>query len=172
MFYKSPRTGKVPSVHPNSFVAESATIIGDVEIQEGANIWFNAVLRADWGRIIVGKNTSIQEHCLLHVEQDTECIVGENCIAGHGAIIHGPCQIGNNTLIGISSTVLQGSKIGSGCILASGAVLRGEMPDRTMYVGVPAKLKKELDEKTELENRASAELYVENGKAFMKLEKA
>lgn len=166
MIYKSPRTGKSPNIHSNCFIAENATIIGDVEIKEGANIWFGAVIRADLGKIVVGKNTSIQEHCTLHIETGTDCIIGDNCIVGHGAIVHGPCSVGVNTLIGISSTVLQGSKVGKGCVLASGAVLRGEMPDYTMFAGVPAALKKQLNEKVEAENIEAARLYVENGMAF------
>lgn len=166
MIYKSPRTGKLPVIDSNCFIAENATIIGDVEIKEGANIWFGAVIRADRGKIVVGKNTSIQEHCTLHIETGTDCIIGDNCIVGHGAIVHGPCTVGDNSLIGISSTVLQGSKVGKCCILASGAVLRGEMPDYTMFAGVPAVMKKQLNEKVESENIEAALSYAENGRAF------
>lgn len=168
MIYPNPRTGSMPKIHPDAFIAENATIIGDVEIKEGANIWFGAVLRADWGKIVIGKNTSVQEHCTMHIAANTDVIIGDNNVIGHGAMIHGPCVIGDNNLIGINSTVLEGSKIGNGCILAAGALLRSEMPDRTMFVGIPAVLKKQLTEEIEKSNIDQAKGYVYNGEMFKK----
>ena len=163
----SPRTGIKPQIHESTFIAPTAVIIGDVTIGEGSNVWFGAVLRGDWGSIKIGKNTSIQENVTIHNEDGTTVSIGDDCIVGHHAMIHGPCVIGNGCVIGIGSNALHNSKLGDGSVLAAGAVLLNkEIPSRSLAVGIPATVKKEGIYSGELEGAKTSVLYLENGKAF------
>ena len=163
----SPRTGKVPNIHENAFIAPNATIIGDVTIGEGTNVWFGAILRADWGSIKVGKNTSIQENVTIHIELGSEVIIGDNCIIGHHAMIHGPCVIENGCLIGIGSNVINNTKIGEGTLIGAGAVVtNAEIPPRSLAVGIPAKVKKQLDSKGKPIGEKTSGEYAKNGMKF------
>ena len=163
----SPRSGKEPQIHASAFIAPTAVIIGDVTIGEGSNIWFGSVLRGDWGKIIIGKNTSVQENVTIHNEEGTSVSIGDDCIIGHHAMIHGPCIIGNGCIVGIGSNALHRSKMGDGSVLAAGAVLlNNEIPPRSLAVGIPASVKKEGIYTGKLEGAKTAGLYLENGKAF------
>ena len=170
MIIPSPRNGKEPQIHESVFVAPTAVIIGDVTIGEGSNIWFGAVLRGDWGTIIVGKNTSIQENVTIHNEVNSTVEIGDDCIIGHHAMIHGPCTIGNGCLVGIGSNVLHRSKMGDGSMIGAGAVLvNKEIPARTLAVGVPAEIKKELSSSGNPVGMKSSSVYAKNGEMFKKL---
>lgn len=163
----SPRTGKIPQIHESAYIAPTAVIIGDVTIGEGSNIWFGAVLRGDWGTIIIGKKTSIQENVSIHNEIGSTVDIGDNCIIGHHAMIHGPCTIGDGCLVGIGANVLHRSKMGEGAIIGAGAVLVGkEIPSRTLAVGVPATIKKQLPQKGKMEGAKTSDKYAKNGKMF------
>jgi carbonic anhydrase/acetyltransferase-like protein (isoleucine patch superfamily) len=163
----SPRTGVSPKIHESVFIAPTAVIIGDVTIEENSNIWFGAVLRGDWGTIKIGKNTSIQENVTIHNEAGTTVVIGDDCIVGHHAMIHGPCEIGNGCVVGIGSNVLHRSKLGEGSVLAAGGVLLNkEIPPRSLAVGIPADLKKEGIYTGKLEGAKNSGLYIQNGKAF------
>jgi len=163
----SPRTGKVPQIHESAFIAPTAVIIGDVIIGEGSNIWFGAVLRGDWGSIIVGRNTSIQENVTIHNQVRSTVDIGDDCIIGHHAMIHGPCTIGNGCLVGIGANVLHRSKMGEGSVLGAGGVLIGkEIPPRTLAVGVPATIKKQLPQKGKMEGAKTSGEYAKNGNKF------
>ncbi len=165
----SPRTGKTPQIHENVFIAPNAVIIGDVHLKEGVNVWFGAVLRAEWGTIQVGKNTSIQEHVTIHIEVGKSAIIGSDCIIGHHAMIHGPCEIADGCLVGIGSQVLHNSKLGEGCVLAAGAVLLNkEIPPRSLAVGIPATVKKEGIYSGKLEGSKTSGEYAKNGAYFKK----
>lgn len=164
MIVSSPYDGTTPRIHPTAFIAKDAVIIGDVEIGAYVNIWFGAKIRGEWGKIIIGENTSIQENCVIHSTVKGLCKIGKNVTLGHLSMVHGPATIGDSTLVGIGATVLQNSNIGTGVILAGGSVIRGEAEDNSLYAGVPAVKKKEYP------NRKRGEwgtnLYVENGKKF------
>jgi len=163
----SPITGKVPQIHESTFIAPTAVIIGDVIIGEGSNIWFGAVLRGDWGSIIVGRNTSIQENVTIHNQVRSTVDIGDDCIIGHHAMIHGPCTIENGCLVGIGANVLHGSKMGEGAIIGAGGVLIGkEIPPRTLAVGVPAAIKKQLPQKGKIKKTKTSREYAKNGKKF------
>jgi len=163
----SPRTGKEPNIHEKAFVAPNATIIGDVTIEEGVNVWFGAVIRADWGTIKIGKNTSVQEHVAIHIEVGSECIIGSDCIIGHHAMIHGPCEIEEGCLIGIGARVINKSKIGKGSLIGAGAVVSNtEIPPLSLAVGVPAKVKKTFPDKGKLIGMKTTGEYAKNGEAF------
>ena len=163
----SPVTGKKPQIHSSVFIAPTAVIIGDVSIGEGSNIWFGAVLRGDWGRIRIGKNTSIQENVTIHIEKGGLVTIGDDCIIGHHAMIHGPTTISDGCLVGIGANVLHNTKLGEGAIIGAGAVLvNKEIPSRTLAVGVPAKIKKELKQEGQLIGEKTSGEYVENGATF------
>ena len=163
----SPRTGKEPQIDPSAFIAPTAVIIGDVTIEEGVNVWFGAILRGDWGKITIGKNTSVQENSTIHTEVGKEAIIGSNCIIGHHAMIHGPCIIEDGCLVGIGANVINGSKLGSGSLLGAGAVLSNkEIPPRSLAVGIPAQVKKQLPEKGKLIGEKTTGEYVKNGRFF------
>jgi len=156
--------GTTPSIHPTAFIAKDAVIIGDVEIGAYVNIWFGAKLRGDWGKIVVGENTSIQENCVIHSTIRGLCKIGKNVTLGHLSMVHGPSTIGNSSLIGIGSSVLQDSKVGTGVIIAGGSVIRGEAEDNCLYAGVPAIKKKEYP--TRRMGEWGSNLYVDNGQKF------
>lgn len=169
MIIESPNSGIKPKIHESVFVAPNAVIIGDVEIGEGSNIWFGAVLRGDWGTIKIGKHTSIQENVTIHIEVDDTAIIGDNCIIGHHAMIHGACEIGNGCLIGIGANVLRGAKLGNGCLLGGGAVLTNkEVPPGKLVVGIPASIKKDLPNSDTLIAEPYADGYYKNGQMFKK----
>jgi len=133
-------SGKVPQIASSAFVSEAAYIIGDVEIGENANIWPGAVIRGDFAKIIVGQNTSIEDNCVVHGW--TDITIGDNVIVGHGAVIH--CRkIGNNTLIGINATILDGAEVGDLSVVAAGSLVTPNMkvPTKSVVMGVPAKIK-------------------------------
>ena len=140
------------------YQASDAVITGDVALSENVNIWYGAVLRGDSGKITVGKNTNIQEKCVLH----EETTIGGNCTIGHCAILHG-CTIGDNTLVGMGAIILDGAKIGSNCIVGAGALVTGKMdaPDGSVILGSPAKIVKEISQEQIESNQRSAEHYIE-----------
>ena len=163
---KSPVDGKEPKIHPSVFIAPTATIIGNVEIDEGVNIWYGAVIRAEASKITIGKNCSIQENVVIHTEPGTELTIGDNVLMGHCAMVHGPGTVGNNVMIGISATVLQNHVIEDDVIIAAGAVARGKCETMGMYAGVPATRIKELKKSAVRRLGTGIMFYVENGKKF------
>ena len=121
---------------------------GNVEIEDGANIWFGAVLRGDIGKIYVGKNTNIQDNSVIHTDENGNCFIGENVTIGHGAIIHS-ATISDNTLVGMGATILSNAKIGRDCIIGAQALIleNAIFEDGSLIVGVPAKAVRKLTEK-------------------------
>jgi carbonic anhydrase/acetyltransferase-like protein (isoleucine patch superfamily) len=166
MIIKSPFNGKVPKIHPTVFIAPDVVIIGDVEIGAYTNIWFGAKIRGDWGKIVIGKNTSIQENVVLHSRPNEICKIGNYVRLGHACMCHGACNIGDYSLVGIQATVLHGANLGKGSVLAGGSVLKDKTKDFSLYAGIPAIKKKEYHNKNL--NEFSANLYVENGQKFKK----
>ena len=160
---------RVPEfVGENQFIAPNATIVGTVRLRANTSIWFNAVLRGDTEWIEIGDNTSVQDGCVLHADPGFPLRVGQGVTIGHKAMLHG-CDIGDNTLIGIGSIVLNGAKIGRDCLIAANSLVTvgKQFPDGALIMGSPAKFIRKL-EPAEIEaNRKSAQLYVENGKRFV-----
>jgi carbonic anhydrase/acetyltransferase-like protein (isoleucine patch superfamily) len=143
-----PFNGKHPSIHPSAFLAPTAVVIGDVTIGAESSIWFGAVLRGDSPehRVVVGKRTSVQENCVIHIGHWGPTIVGDDVTVGHGAKFE-CCTIGDRTVIGMNAVILQNARIGNECVIAAGTVvLEGaDIPDRSLVAGVPGKIKKTLE---------------------------
>ena len=151
----------------NVYVAPDADIVGDVELEENCNVWYQAVIRGDADRIHIGRGTNIQDGSILHVDPGFPMEIGENVTIGHGAVLHG-CSIGDGSLVGMGAIVLNGAKIGKNCIVGAGAlVTQGvEIPDGTMALGVPAKVKRDLREDEIRENLENAEVYVKLAREY------
>ena len=149
------------------FVADSAQVIGSVVLEEGAGIWFGAVLRGDNETITIGEGSNIQENCVLHTDMGFPLVVGKGCTIGHSAILHG-CTIGDNSLVGMGATVLNGARIGRNCLVGAGALVTEgkEIPDNSLVVGAPARVIKTLGEDAAGMLKLSAGHYVENAKRF------
>jgi carbonic anhydrase/acetyltransferase-like protein (isoleucine patch superfamily) len=138
--------GRQPVVGENSYVDLSAQVIGDVEIGENSSVWMNAVLRGDVNSIRVGNNSNVQDCAVLHGQRYLYSVtVGDWVTIGHNAIVHG-CVLEDTVLIGMNATVLNNAHIGEGSIIAAGAVVpEGTIvPKRTLWAGVPAKMRREL----------------------------
>ncbi|MCK4225397.1 gamma carbonic anhydrase family protein [candidate division WOR-3 bacterium] len=144
------------------FIADNVSIIGDVRMGNNVNIWYGAVLRADLNYIEIGDNTNIQDNAVLHVERDLPTIVGSNVTVGHGAIIHG-ANISSNVLIGMGAIILNNSRIGKGCVIGAGALVKEneKSPPFSLVVGIPGKVKKKLDESILQTIKISVEEYIE-----------
>lgn len=136
---------RAPRVHDSAFVAPGASVIGDVRLERGSSVWFGAVLRADLNRIRVGRDTNVQDLCLLHVDRDEPCLLGEGIVMGHQSTAHG-CVVGDGALIGIGARILSGARVGAGSLVAAGTVvLEGQrIPERSLAVGVPARVVRRL----------------------------
>lgn len=159
-----------PIVKGEVFVAENASVIGDVEINEGVNIWFGAVLRGDIEKIIIGKNSNVQDNATIHTDFGYPCKVGEYVTVGHNVILHG-CEIGDNTTVGMGSTVLNGAKIGKNCMIGANSLVTHKVPkeDGVLILGSPAKIIRKLTD-SEIEGLIkNSQHYVENGQKFNKL---
>ena len=149
----------------NHFIAENATVIGSVILQNDVSIWFNCVVRGDNDPITIGEGTNIQDGSVLHTDAGIPMNIGKYVTVGHKVMLHG-CEIGDNSLIGINSVILNRAKIGKNCIIGANALVpEGKViPDNSMVLGSPGKVVKELTEKHVMMIKMSALHYVENGK--------
>lgn len=157
-----------PSIPKSAFVAESADVIGNVTLGENVNIWFGAVLRGDGMPITVGNNTNIQDNCVVHItDREFETTIGSNVTIGHGAIVHS-CTIGNNSLIGMGSIILDGAQIGDHTLIGAGAVVTPgkKIPSGVLCLGSPAKVVRELSEEEKKDLEDSAKKYVELSRKY------
>ena len=158
------------SFSENCFIAEGAKVIGkDILIGDLSSVWYNAVIRCDDGEFVhIGERTNVQDLCVVHTSAGCPASIGDDVTIGHGCIIHG-CTVGDNTLIGMGSIILDGAVVGKNCIIGAGSlVTKGkEIPEGTMAFGRPAKVVRELTEEEILGIRKSAEWYVEEGKNNM-----
>ncbi len=133
--------GIKPQIHKDTFIAETAAVMGDVNIGEGSSIWFSAVVRGDIENITIGKYSNIQDNASVHTETDIPTKIGDYVVIGHNAIIHG-CTIGDNTLVGMGATVLNNAIVGKNCIIGAGSVITEwkVIPDNSMVIGLPGKV--------------------------------
>lgn len=150
-----------PHIAENSFIADGARVIGAVTLEQGASIWYNAVLRADSASITIGADSNVQDNASVHVDTEHPVVIGAQVSIGHNAVVHG-CTIGDGSLIGMGAVVLSGAVIGAGCLVAGGAVVLGGtvVPDGSLVAGVPARVRRTLDEVERAGLVANAEIYL------------
>ena len=149
------------------FVADNATVIGSVVLENNASIWFNAVLRGDNDVISIGENVNIQDGSVLHTDTGFPLRVGKNVTVGHMVMLHG-CEIGEGSLIGINSVILNGAKIGKHCLIGANSLIAEgkEIPDGSMVMGSPGKIVRQLTPEQIRGLALSAQHYVENFKRY------
>ncbi len=145
------------------FIAPNAAVIGNVVLEENVSIWFSVVLRGDAERIHIGAGSNIQDGSVCHADEGMPLIVGENVTVGHNAMIHG-CEIGDGSLVGINAVVLNGAKVGKGCVIGANSLVPENMviPDGSMVMGTPARVKKELTEEQQQFFAINAQHYIQN----------
>lgn len=154
-------------VDPSAYITPGAVVVGDVTLGPQASVWFNAVLRGDCEAIRVGARSNIQDGCVLHADPGFPCILGEGVTVGHAAIVHA-AVVEDGALIGMRAVVLDGARVGAESLVAAGSVVPPGMqvPPRSLVIGVPARVKRELTEAELAHNRYAAEHYVEAAAAF------
>jgi len=151
----------------SAWIAQNATVIGDVELADGCSVWFGAVIRGDSEWIRIGKRSNVQDLVCIHADQGVPCTIGEDTTIGHSAVVHG-ATVGNNVLIGIRSVVLNGAVIGDNSLIAAGAViLEGQqIPSRSLVAGIPARIIRELTDTDIARIHHAAQHYVQAAAAF------
>jgi carbonic anhydrase/acetyltransferase-like protein (isoleucine patch superfamily) len=150
-----------PRVASSAWVADNATVIGRVDMAEGASVWYGAVLRGDNDWLRIGRNSNVQDGSVLHTDQGIELVLGENVTVGHQCMLHG-CTVGDGTLIGIQSVILNRARIGRYCIVGAGSLVTEgkEFPDGSMIMGSPAQVVRQLTPEQIARVASSAAHYV------------
>jgi carbonic anhydrase/acetyltransferase-like protein (isoleucine patch superfamily) len=156
-----------PTVDPTAWVADSAQVMGNVDLAAQASVWFGTVIRGDNEPIHIGEGSNIQDGCVLHSDLGKPLIVGKHVTVGHGVMLHG-CTVGDESLIGIGSVVLNGAVIGKNCLVGAGSlVTEGKVfPDGSMIMGSPARVVRSLTPEQIEGLRQSARHYIENARRF------
>ena len=156
-----------PAIAPTAWVADSAQVIGNVELGEGASVWFGAVLRGDNERLTVGPGSNIQDGAMVHSDRGFPVTLGANVTVGHLVTLHG-CTVGDGSLIGIQAVVLNGAKIGRNCLVGAGSLVTEgkEFPDGSMIMGTPAKVVRQLAPEQIAAMQRGAPHYVANAQRF------
>lgn len=151
------------------FIADTARVIGNITLGDEVSIWFGAVLRGDGDKISIGNRSNIQDNATIHVDPGFPVEIGEECIIGHGAVVHG-AKISDNVLIGIHATVLNGAQIGSYSIIAAGALVTEGMiiPSNSLVVGVPGKVIRTIGAEQMEKIKKNSESYVKLSKIYLK----
>lgn len=152
--------GKRPTVHPDAFVAPTATLIGDVTVEQGASVWYGAVIRADICTIVIRAGSNIQDNSVLHAAPGETLVVGPDATVGHGCVVH-CAEVGEKALVGNGSTLLDHAKIGAGSLVAAGSVVTpgAEIPPGVVAAGIPCKPTKPIE-------GTSSEFWVETNPPY------
>lgn len=153
--------------HPQSWIAPTAVVIGNVRLQANASVWFGAVLRGDNELIDIGENSNVQDGAVMHTDPGSPLTLGKNVTIGHNAMLHG-CTVDDGTLIGINAVILNGARIGKHCIIGANALI-GEgkvIPDGSLVMGSPGKIVRELTEPQKQMIEAGAAHYVNNARRY------
>ncbi len=158
---------QVPEFRGEYFVADNATLIGSVVLENNASVWFDAVLRADNASITVGENSNVQDGSVLHADPGFALTIGSHVTIGHKVMLHG-CDIGENSLIGINAVVLNGAKIGKNCLIGANSLIAEgkEIPDGSLVMGSPGKVVRQLSPEQIAELTQSALGYVKNSQRY------
>ena len=157
----------VPRIAESAWIADSADVMGRVELAEDASVWFGTVVRGDTELLHIGRGSNVQDNSVLHSDAGFPLHVGDHVTVGHQAMLHG-CTVGDGSLIGIQAVILNGAKIGKGCLVGAGALVTEgkEFPDNSLIIGSPAKAVRELTP-AQLEGlKRSAQHYVDNARRF------
>ena len=157
----------VPEISADSWVAPNAIIIGKVKLEKNSSIWFNAVLRGDIEKIVIGENSNIQDGSVLHTDPGCPLTVGKGVTVGHTVMLHG-CEISDDTLIGIGSTILNKAKIGKNCIIGANTLITENkvIPDSSLVLGSPGKVIRKVTDDEIKVIRENAKHYVKNSKRY------
>ena len=153
--------------HPRSWVAPTATLIGKVRLQAGANVWFGAVLRGDNELIDIDENSNVQDGTVMHTDMGSPLTLGKGVTVGHNAMLHG-CTVDDYSLVGINAVILNGARIGKYCIIGANALIPEgkEIPDGSLVMGSPGKVVRELTDAQKKMLEASAAHYVHNAERY------
>ena len=156
-------------VHPTVFIAPGVHILGDVTLGEDSSVWFNAVVRGDTEAVRIGKGTNIQDACVLHSDPGFPCVLGDGVTVAHSAIVHG-AVVEDNVMIGMRAVVMNGARIGTNSIIGVGAVVTAgtHVPPRSLVLGIPAKVRRRLEENEDEVIARTARHYVEEAREFLK----
>ena len=159
--------GKAPQLGEGAWVADSAQVIGTVELGANSSVWFGVVIRGDNETIRIGRNTNVQDLSVLHSDAGVPLTLGDNVSVGHQVMLHG-CTIGDGSLIGIQAVILNNAKIGRNCIVGAGSVVTEgkEFPDNSLIFGSPAKVMRTLDEVGQQMGTRISDHYVENAQRY------
>ena len=159
--------GISPKIDESCYIAPSADVIGDVTIGKDSSVWFSAVVRGDMAPIRIGSRSNVQDNCTLHCKIDQPITVGNDVTIGHNAVLHS-CSVGDNTLIGMSSTILDGAVIGKNCIVGAGSLVTSNkvFEDNSLIIGSPAKAVRKIDKEGEEELKKAAGYYVDDCKEY------
>jgi len=155
------RHPSAPVVHPTAFIAPGADVMGDVRLAAESSVWYQCVLRGDIAAITVGERSNIQDLTMVHVDEGVPCAVGARVGVGHRSILHG-CTIEDDCLIGMGSILLNGVRVGTGSVIGAGAVVPEGMqiPAGSLVMGVPAKIRRPVDDELRARIRLTVEHYV------------
>ena len=158
-----------PTLHKDSWVASNAVLIGKVILKKDANVWFNVVLRGDIEPITIGIESNVQDGSVFHTDPGCPLILGKGVTVGHMVMLHG-CEVGDNTLIGIGSTILNKTQIGKNCIVGANTLIPENkiIPDRSLVLGSPGKIIRQVTDKEVEEIKENSRHYVENYKRYKK----
>ena len=156
-----------PEIDATAYVADSATLIGKVTLEQDASVWSGVTIRGDNERITIGQGSNVQEGTVMHTDMGFPLTIGNNVTIGHQAMLHG-CTVGDGSLIGIQAVILNGARIGKGCLVGAGALVTEgkEFPDYSLIVGAPAKVVRTLDADAVQRLQLSAASYVARGRLF------
>ena len=158
-----------PKIDKDSWFAPNAVLIGNVTLKKEANIWFNATLRGDVEPITIGEGSNIQDGSVIHTDPGCPAIIGKNVTVGHLVMLHG-CEIADDTLIGIGSTILNKTKIGKNCIIGANTLIAENkvIPDRSLVLGSPGKIIRQVTDEEIKSIKENADHYVANYKKYKK----
>ena len=155
--------GLQPVISEGVYITKSAVVFGAVTLGKQSSVWYNAVLRGDIHEIVVGEGTNIQDNAVLHIADNFGCYLGDYVTVGHSAVVHA-CRVGNETLVGMGATILDGAVVGSQCIVGANALVKQgqEIPDGSMAVGSPARVIRKLTDEERAGLKDWATKYVAN----------
>lgn len=165
-----PYRGIWPRVAAGVFVAPGAVIVGDVTVEEGASVWFGAVVRGDMAPIRIGESLNVQDNCTLHTDRGIPCSIGRGCTLGHGAVVHG-ATIGDGVLIGMHATVLNRAEIGHGCIIAAASLVPEgtHIPSGRLVMGIPGRSVRTVTENEQERVLGGSERYRSESRVYAEM---